>query len=282
MSADFFFKMGATHSVCQDYAVAGETADGVRYAVVSDGCSGGAVPGVPGSPFTDFGARFLVKAAERRAIGIAGGFWPAKSILADAQAAARVLSLPASALDATLIAAAVQGDGQVQVFQCGDGVVIYRERSGRIRYCSPEFAGNQPFYLSYQRDQALLQRYCELTQEATVTCGMRIQLPGAEPCWTRSASSVSVEQLKTDWSVFDPADVDLILLCSDGILSFQRTGGESVPVEEVIDQLLAIKSYQGQFVGRRCHNFFGKFCQENDWTHADDVAIAGIYLGETP
>ena len=66
MNADSAFRMGSTHAVCQDYAVASAwTAaahtDGAAppprpYIILSDGCSS--------TPDTDVGARLLVKAAE--------------------------------------------------------------------------------------------------------------------------------------------------------------------------------------------------------------------------
>ncbi|HYO91642.1 MAG TPA: hypothetical protein VEQ40_08400, partial [Pyrinomonadaceae bacterium] len=67
MNADSAFLIGATHAVCQDYAVAGNGTPDERaavsnlqanpYVILSDGCSS--------SPDTDIGARLLVKAAEQ-------------------------------------------------------------------------------------------------------------------------------------------------------------------------------------------------------------------------
>jgi len=63
MSADYFFRMGKTHTICQDYAIAGSREYKIdaemgafQYAILSDGCSG--IPNLkaPGSPYTDFGA----------------------------------------------------------------------------------------------------------------------------------------------------------------------------------------------------------------------------------
>ena len=74
-------------------------------------------------------------------------------------------------------------------------------------------------------------------------------------------------------------NTDLLLIASDGIESFQTANGEPVPVEEVIDEILAIKNFKGEFLSRRCSRFLSKTCVERGWKHADDFAIAGIYVG---
>src|SRR5690348_10028206 len=114
MHADSFFRMGASHAVCQDYASAGQV-DGVAYAILSDGCSG--------SPATDFGARFFVRAAEQRIRDIADGSLPAEDLVISAAQMATACRLPLACLDATLLFAASLGRGLVQVFQTGDGVI---------------------------------------------------------------------------------------------------------------------------------------------------------------
>ena len=50
MKADAYFEIGATHLVCQDYALAFANNE-YAYAIVSDGCTS--------SPNTDIGARLI-------------------------------------------------------------------------------------------------------------------------------------------------------------------------------------------------------------------------------
>jgi len=88
---------------------------------VSDGCSGSPVPGEPGSPFTDWGARFMARA---RSSGSSSERCDLRSVLS------RIAHVtwreqprfPGGALDATLIVAEKRGDS-VRVMQAGDGVV---------------------------------------------------------------------------------------------------------------------------------------------------------------
>lgn len=279
MGADFFFRMGATHAVCQDYALAGSK-DGVQYAILSDGCSGGAIPGVPGSPFTDFGARLLVKAAERRTKSLAHGLWLADAIIAAAATSARAIGLPSACLDATLLVATWDGQGYLQVHQAGDGVVVIRNRDGRISYRSPEFGNGMPFYPRYSIDEDLRAHY--LANAGSVKTTRATRAAGAAD-WDRAELLELIGSHHGHFErLVDPEESDLVLLCSDGVHSFQDGDGEPVPVEEVLDQLLDFKGFQGQFLGRRCQRFLGQFCAENGWTHADDFSVAGIYLGAQP
>ncbi|MBM3457554.1 MAG: protein phosphatase 2C domain-containing protein, partial [Armatimonadetes bacterium] len=108
MHADAAFRMGCTHSVCQDYAVAlRATAAGGPAILLADGCSS--------SPDTDVGARLLARATARVLESVAT---LAPRTLPEAQRsgverahrAAADLGLPAGALDATLLVLAA-GDG---------------------------------------------------------------------------------------------------------------------------------------------------------------------------
>lgn len=272
MNSDFVFRMGATHSICQDYAAAGELGQGGAYAIVSDGCSGSPTTGEPGSPYTDFGARFMVRAAQRYAAGVAAGEFPVERIAIETEGMARQARLPRTSLDATLLIAAA-ANGQVHVFQTGDGVVAWRRRSGEIGFTSLAFGNNMPFYLSYMLDARLRLQYFEQAQHWTLTEGAL----GRDRAV--SAGDLSLESLVRH-TVFDRGDIDLVLLMSDGAESFQLRDGHPVPLEHVLDQMFALKGLTGQFLGRRAGRFLGAFCAERGWKHADDFSVAGIHLGE--
>ncbi len=271
MHADAFFRMGSTHSVCQDYAVAGERG-GVVYAIVSDGCSG--IPtGVPGSPFTDFGARFLVRAAERFLLQPEGSDTRSASamIISAADAMRRTAGLPMDCLDATLTTAQVVGS-YCLVHQIGDGVVAARRHSGEYEYYWSAYDQNMPFYLSYTMDanrRADWLRECgrETLYEQTIERGF-------------SATQRALGENFSKSLVFEAALYDLVVIMSDGAESFYRPDGTQVPLAEVIEQVFAIKGFAGQFMARRCGRFLSSFCAERGWKHADDFSVAGIYLGE--
>lgn len=285
MGADYFFRMGSTHAICQDYAIAGVHESGRAYAMVSDGCSGEAIPGQPGSPFTDYGSRLLIRSAWMQRVNILAGDFDPKLIAEISRASAAVLGLPRRALDATLLVAYetpdpcavpwARANTRVTVRQTGDGVVAARLRkSGDLICYTTSFDNNMPFYLSYLLDPEGLKRYYVECREKTLTgygrTGDKWEELSVVPMATDRA------EVTQEFS-FDKNDYDLVLIMSDGAESFQR-GSESVPLTEVIDQLFLMKNYEGEFLTRRCSRFLQKFCAENGWKHSDDFSVAGIYL----
>lgn len=266
MHADYFFRMGATHAVCQDYAAAGQ-ADGVTYAMLSDGCSGSPTD-EPGSPFTDFGARFLVRAARRHLQLMCSDTFPSL-VIHEAAAMARQAMLPRQSLDATLLVATRAPGAGVQVFQAGDGIVAARRRSGDFEFSAIEFSKGIPLYLSYLLSGEARARFDAEEQSMTIETGG----PGrAEFLWPQAPA---VSRLLT----FDAAIYDLVLLLSDGAQSFVERDGRAVPLPTVLAQVFDFKNLTGQFLARRCGRFLSSYCAEQGWRHADDFSVAGIYLG---
>lgn len=289
MGADYFFRMGSTHAICQDYAVAGE-AGGRPYALLADGCSGVAAPEQPGSPFTDFGSRFLVRAAYRRLEHLAAGQYPIMAMLDEAAQAAQVLGFSSTALDATLLAAVSTPERDVLTYQMGDGVIAWRGRDGVIAYRTLEFGNGMPFYPSYARDGDRLAVYLhpddpEKAEEAgSVTFRGNTRVPGHG--WTgvttrRETVFDASGPVTGAWKMgLSRATTDVVLLLSDGVETFQTKDGTSMPLEQVLEQLFDFKGFTGQFLVRRCTKFLQKFCAEYGWSHADDFSVAGIHLGE--
>ena len=114
LHVDAHFARGRSHTVCQDYAVAGS-----RVAVISDGCSS--------APHSDVGARLLAHAALAAAPEtFVSGAW-----LNAPQSTQRRMGLPAASLDATVVIASA-GDDRVEVTMFGDGVVAARRCDGGL------------------------------------------------------------------------------------------------------------------------------------------------------
>ena len=289
MGADYFFRMGSTHAICQDYALAGEL-DGRSYALLADGCSGVATPGQPGSPYTDFGARFLVRATQRRLENLALGDFPIMAIVEEAARAADVLKFSSTALDATLLAAVSTPEGDVRTFQMGDGVIAWRKRDGTVGYRTLEFGNGMPFYPSYVRDGDRLAVYLHPDDPAKaedagfVTFRENVYVPGHG--WTgvttrRETVFAASGPITGVWTLgLSRATTDVVLLLSDGVETFQTKTASLIPLEEVLLQLFDFKGFVGQFLVRRCTRFMQKFCAESGWHHADDFSAAGIYLGD--
>lgn len=270
MSADAFFRMGAHHKVCQDYADSGIWA-GRPYAMVSDGCSS--------SPDTDFGARFLTLAATRRLGRLVDGLIEARDVIVDAESMARAVGIGQRSLDATLLCA-IGGGWGCRVVQSGDGVIAARRRDGSFVYYETSFDQGAPYYLSYLLDNGALAAYRRLVGSMTIT--QREFLPdlgGWQPAESNTIPSAEFDA----WRSFSFAarTFDVVLLLSDGCQSF-FSGVETVPLESVLEQVLALKGLSGEFVTRRCNAFLQRYCHERGWKHGDDFSVAGIHLEEAP
>jgi len=278
MGSDAFFRMGSTHAICQDYAIAGSH-KGTAYAIVSDGCSGVSTKDEPGSPFTDYGARFITRAARL----ILPAFDETLMML-HAQQMAVAACLPASCLDATAIVAKKEKKG-VRVHQCGDGVIAARDRrTGQIAYMATSFDSNMPFYPSYLLTPAIRARYLRTTRSMTLKTGGQIE-GGAWKSGDLIEIPLNHEESESSVGVqthFFPDSFDVVLIMSDGAESFQNAAnGQPVPLTDVLEQLFAFKGFEGEFITRRCTRFLHKFCVEKGWKHTDDLSVAGIYVPQT-
>lgn len=297
MGSDYYFRMGSTHKICQDYALAGKTAKGITWALLSDGCSGVPVAGDPGSPHTDYGARFLVRSTQRHLADVSNGFFPGQVIVHEAAAIARQAGLRGSALDATLLAVAVSEDSRfAHGFMTGDGVIAARQRDGKIRYTSRQFGNGAPYYLSYLLDDDRNTGYLypdpnvepKLVEGAATVEETNGLWDPENKSWVKTVrkllllptDDLNAEAKQVDHRIFRVDEVEVVLLMSDGVLSFQDKSGTPVPLEEVLVQLFAIKGFEGEFLVRRCNAFLQRFCAERGWKHTDDFSIAGIHLGK--
>ncbi len=261
MNADCAFWIGSTHRVCQDYAVAGH-AEGAAHAVLSDGCSG--------SPDTDIGARLLAKSAERRLPLCAGA-------IENAAVCAGGLGLPPTCLDATLLTITA-ADGKFDARCFGDGVVALGRHDGTIEAFVVSFAASYPRYLSYTLDADRRQQW--LDQPGNTKTVQR-WVPGeAVP-----AEPETSERDSEQWTG-SVADCRFVAVLSDGVQSFTQSVAtdtsrttQSVPIADVLALLLAFKGGQGQFVQRRVRAF-QRECAARGWSHADDVSLGVVWLGE--
>lgn len=276
ISSDALFRMGSTHTICQDYALAG-TRDGIPFAILSDGCSGSPT-GEPGSPFTDWGARFLVRAAtgSYELSNLANGHFP-ESVMSQACGMLRAAGLGRTALDATLLAAVADSDEWVRTYQAGDGVIAVGEPGGCIRYTSLHFGANMPLYLSYRFASA--DEYTQYLQEAKTLEVTRNVFKHGDGWAGRCVESFDLANIE-DVRIRVFAGHTTVLLMSDGVESFIDRNGQPVPLESVLEQIFAFKQLGGPFLQRRCQMFLKRFCAEHGWTHTDDFSIAGLAMAD--
>lgn len=267
-NSDAFFAMGKTHMVCQDYARAGKTREGLSYAVVCDGCSS--------SPDTDFGARLLAVAAETQM---------QRGLIPDPERTTEMLKcniewlgLSSQSFDATMVAALQEPDC-IRVRMWGDGVVAARRRDGQIEVSLVEHHKNAPSYLSYRLDEKR-----QAGHLATYGAEYKVSscVVASDPAW----SVVCGTSAPRDW-LFDLNEYELVAVMSDGVNTFQclketQTSKEliDVPIVEVLRELLAFRQPSGSFVQRRCNKFLTKACPPRAWQHADDIAVGVVWVRE--
>ncbi len=269
MQADHFFRMGSTHSICQDYAFSGSVNEN-PFAIVSDGCSS--------VDDTDIGARLLVRAAANHIhLDI-----PAKilfeNILAQATQAQQALQLNADCLSATLLIARVV-QNQIEILALGDGLIVVQEKewaAGETKIYKIDYSMNAPFY-PYLLNEGGEEHWKTQfpNNKKTITC----------TTLNPDKTVKSIESYESD-EVFEQMFIPLnghklVTVFSDGIQSFQKKNEkglqEKVPDIEALKQIFDFKSYKGVFLQRQA-NWFFKQCIKNNLTHYDDFSIAGISL----
>lgn len=287
MNADSAFHIGASHTICQDYSLAGSRPAAAReagfgqrhspYVILSDGCSS--------SPDTDVGARLLVKAAEQtlRGRGNQAAVDPAALHEEAARLAltwAELLGLPPQAVDATLLTAHL--DGEALVIGCsGDGVICLQTCAGALEVYSISYASNYPLYPAYAHQPARLLPLKEAGRTGREV--ERFRSASLEESLRHAGTSGG--DSPTEVFTVPARDYKYAALFSDGVHSFYDAGqtgdggrGEAVPLDEVLRGLISFKSTGGAFVGRRMKMFL-KDCQNRGWRHADDLAVGALHMG---
>jgi hypothetical protein len=276
MNADSAFRMGSTHAVCQDYAVAGACASGADapcrpYVILSDGCSS--------SPDTDTGARLLVRAAARllresggpSADGLAGLHAEAARL---ALSWAELFGLRPQAVDATLLTAHLCGE-ELVVGCSGDGVVCFQTADGALDAYVVSYPAGYPVYPTYAHQPARLRTLADAGRARKEVTRLR----AASIEERLRPARVSDGGGLTEVFVVSAADYKFAALLSDGVQSFLHAGrAEAIPLESVLPELVSFKNTRGAFVGRRLKGFL-KDCQQKGWRHGDDLSLAALHLG---
>lgn len=272
MHADSFFFTGKQHSVCQDYARSSEGLNGQSFAILADGCSS--------SPDTDFGARILVQLFANEVFQREFQREEEKTFKLGGQSAQfliKELQLPDRSLDATLMMVIAFADEAI-INVIGDGVVATIDNDDNINVIEIEYPSGAPRYLSYWIDEIRHESY---RKEFGTKAIVRSYMLNTDDFDGESDFDGMVWRLPLDSRKYKA-----IVLFSDGVHSIQRsletdTGRtfESVPTRQTLQELLAYKSYKGEFVKRRTKRFI-KEMQKRGWINNDDLSVAAIYLGE--
>ena len=292
MQADHAIEMGATHEVCQDYALSGQINEHIAFAIVSDGCSA--------SQDVDIGARLLCFAAKRFLLARLKDETSIDSVINNVETfecdmwtvvlkdATDILCKididlynKMMALDCTLLVV-VSDENNTATFGQGDGgFIIQGPEFASFRHI--EFKSGAPYYLSYEINQVRHMGYMgQFGYEPVVVWNDQIKdgdvLRNIEMRFDR----VDAEKLSKHTAMVheNPLRVTVV---SDGINSFQtkvsKKDWKNLTFEYILPKLVKYKNFNGEFVHRRLNGFTRYMNQEHgEWRHYDDLAIASIHI----
>jgi hypothetical protein len=283
--ADRYFEIGSTHTVCEDYALAG-TEDGLSWAILSDGCSS--------AKNTDVGARLLAHIGKEalQHLHAQGKLFDSSFlseefpmllrnyIIARALEVKSALRLDYDSFSATLLLAFVSqaenGPGMWGTVAFGDGSVVFKRSETEMHRARMHYETNAPYYLSYgmshENDAAYRQCFGR-DKRLNVLHDLD---------WTPSDVESNDPYLPWSFRLCGPVAGDKapaqIILFSDGLESYENKD-RSVPfnTDDALRSMIGYKGLAGEFVQRRMRAF-RKECEKAGVSHYDDVSCAAITL----
>ena len=277
MSADSYFAIGSTHQVCQDHTIA----DG-DFVVLSDGCSG--------AKDSDWGARFITKAAYNILKQTKPDHFDkfVDNVIKAAQSYVKKLELHPDCLCATFLCA-FREHNLIRVGIAGDGYIIAKHRKGdKLTIISQFYDTGAPWYPYYALNEDLTNGYLAHYGHGKVIAESIVIENGNVTECKRFACAMRAEASRVTMVHMFPTDViDMVGISSDGLKSFvqQIRGSTSItnkPVDDaqVIKDLFAFKTAEGQFVHRRCQKFM-RDCAKFDIKHTDDFSLGVLHVADS-
>lgn len=290
MLSDSFFQQGATHEVCEDYALHGE-----GHVVLSDGCSNGGGPSLE----TDWGARLMCKAGQQHIDLLRHKNWHLFNVWVGGQCQ-RVLdaypNVNPDCVTATLVAA-LRLEKSVFTYMVGDGVWGGKRRDGTWEIHLHEYVrgGSRdaaaPYYLKYGWREGEQQKYFDLfggKVKRTIWTGNLM-----DPQTTMLANAEEIQLTPEQpffWREFMLSDYEFVFVATDGVTSFYENvqtetskHTEPVHVLDVLRVLLDVHSSNPGFLRRQRQwawkrNVAGTLLRRN-WHNADDVSLGAVVCG---
>lgn len=251
MVTDAVFKIGASHRVCQDYAIASSA-----MVVVCDGCSGGR--------YVDVGARILAHRAITDS-GIDFLYPPRIEDIADS------LGLSQEDMTATILSIKIDGESCITT-RMGDGF-IFKKTKDNLTIIEGSWSDNAPFYFAYDvynmkdkwKEQFPNNKYSETIYTFDNNLNLVSKEENKDPM--ACGGRISCEYI----------DSDIIYLgvASDGLSSFQDSNKNLVPLDKVVPILFNFKNFNPGFVQRRIQMAEKEFSKLG-WSHYDDLSMGII------
>jgi len=284
MNEDCYFEIGHSHTICEDYALAGKINENLSYAIVCDGCSS--------SDTVDLGARLLAHSAKeylttyyKKCEFIPDSIDPFEvglSIVQRAAPHAKVLMLPNTILDATLIITLADVKGMTRTFFYGDGGMLHKLDDDSMYYSEVEFPSGAPFYLSYLLEPAREKLYATELGRTAIIKNYEVKEDGLIEIEEKVLENMETpEFFRSIAGEYTPATWTSIM--SDGMKTYQVKNETGIPIDrpfvDAIKQASSYKGFKGKFVERRMKRM-RQNCEKDSVTHYDDISVATIYMGE--
>jgi len=292
MNSDSYFEIGASHLVCQDYALSGCSDDKrLYYTIISDGCSG--------SKNSEIGAQILCHIAKyyllmfyRNEIVERSDFSILKKLLQEsiykrAEELRILYNLDSTDLDATLFISCMIDEPLIlekissirnYVFCWGDGFILcnYPEQ---IEGYQIEYESGAPFYLSYLNKMRFESYKKSFDNSKMIIKHFKIKDNSFEIMEENFFDffhwpSYDLSQLKYDNTNL----MKSIVISSDGLSTFKDENKKLIPMKNMVNEFLGYKRITGEFVKSNML-FMRRRHQHEKKTHFDDISC-GIIVRE--
>jgi hypothetical protein len=270
INSDYLYRIGSSHSVCQDYCISGNLRQMMPYIIIADGCSS--------SPQVDVGCRILVHCAKWQLdvsliynqhtehldsfADIMGD-----RIIKDADIIKRNLNLHDQSLDSTLLIAFIY-HGNINIITYGDGNFLIKRRDDIITNTRLSYSSGAPYYLNYLTNKERNERYKKEFKDSVFESEVII-----------NKSSTKIEYPFSHHLTYQCPiqDVEFLLLASDGLTTWEDKFHNFIYIPP--QEFLNFKNTTGEFVTRRI-NRITKDMKERNISHYDDLSIAGFHIQE--
>jgi len=187
-----------------------------------------------------------------------------------AKEAVRHTGVDPRCLFATLLLVRADTDN-TYVWMWGDGVYNITLKNGGYFIKEVHYAGNAPYYPYYAATPA---QHGSYVRAFAPSKEVRYDLNGCvgdETFNGTNAFEPTVAMIETE-------QIKSVTLMSDGVESYQDINKVSVPSDDIIREVTAFKTTTGHYVERRMLAFKQRLCVANQWSHYDDLSVAGISL----
>lgn len=261
MNTDSVYQIGSTHKVCEDYALS-FSSDKTGIACIADGCSS--------SKDTDFGARLILQTYLEKRKHSEDRKEALNRTIETLWALRRIIGFDLHVFDSTFLDIEVHSLGFKSIGFIGDGAYCYLYDDIlyiRVR----EAKDNLPFYISY-----LSGKIENIEEIRMFEKTYRIDFKTKE-CLDHTEIVGGEDNLYYNYTII-PRTSDFGLVFSDGITSVLDNKNQRIdPVTTIVEFVKQLKRFNGTFIQRGMIGF-NKICKKNEWTHYDDLSVAGIHF----